>query len=148
MFWFLYNELPQACKFIKKRLGHKCFPVNFVKFLRTSFLHTNSGGCFWMFRSNYKELFLNLTGRRASVLKMWSFINDGACHRSFSRTFRKMSNCWTVKLNQSWIFPTFKRSKKTQTNSPGNSPLFFTLFSPQVRKVVLSLFEVKSFIFL
>ena len=26
-----------ACNFIKKRLWHRCFPVNFVKFLRTPF---------------------------------------------------------------------------------------------------------------
>ena len=28
----------QPCNFIKKRLWHRCFPVNFVKFLRTPFL--------------------------------------------------------------------------------------------------------------
>ena len=28
----------QACNFIKKRLRHRCFPVNAPKFLRTSFL--------------------------------------------------------------------------------------------------------------
>ena len=27
----------EACNFIKKRLQHRCFPVNFVEFLRTSF---------------------------------------------------------------------------------------------------------------
>ena len=27
----------QACNFIKKSLWHRCFPLNFVKFLRTSF---------------------------------------------------------------------------------------------------------------
>ena len=26
---------PEACNFIKKRLQHRCFPVKFVKFLRT-----------------------------------------------------------------------------------------------------------------
>ena len=31
---------------IKKRLWHKCFPVNFAKFLRTPFLQNTSGGCF------------------------------------------------------------------------------------------------------
>ena len=144
MFWFLYNEFASGLQIYKKETRGQVFSCEFCEIFKNIFLTYQ----LWMFRSNYKELFLNLTGRRASVLKMWSFINDGACHRSFSRTFRKMSNCWTVKLNQSWIFPTFKRSKKTQTNSPGNSPLFFTLFSPQVRKVVLSLFEVKSFIFL
>ena len=30
------------CNFIKKRLWHKCFPVNFVKFLRTAFLQNTS----------------------------------------------------------------------------------------------------------
>ena len=28
-----------TCNFIKKRLQHGCFPVKFVKFLRTSFFH-------------------------------------------------------------------------------------------------------------
>ena len=28
---------------LKKRLWHKCFPVNFVKFQRTPFLHNTSG---------------------------------------------------------------------------------------------------------
>ena len=34
----------QACNFILKyRLWHRCFPVNFVKFLRTPFLQNTSG---------------------------------------------------------------------------------------------------------
>ena len=35
---------------LKKRLWHRCFPVNFAKFLRTPFcsvkIQNNSGGCF------------------------------------------------------------------------------------------------------
>ena len=31
------------CNFIKKEIWHRCFPVNFVKFLRTPFLENNSG---------------------------------------------------------------------------------------------------------
>ena len=31
---------------VTKRLWHRCFPVNFVKFLRTPFLQNSSGGCF------------------------------------------------------------------------------------------------------
>ena len=35
------------CNFIKKkRLWQRCFPVNFAKFLRTSFLQNTCGGCF------------------------------------------------------------------------------------------------------
>ena len=30
---------------VPKRLLHRCFPVNFVKFLRTSFLYNTSSGC-------------------------------------------------------------------------------------------------------
>ena len=33
---------------LKKRLWHRCFPVNFAKFLRTPFLQNTSGGCFWI----------------------------------------------------------------------------------------------------
>ena len=35
----LFNKVAgfQACKFIKKRLQHKCFSVKFVKFLRSPF---------------------------------------------------------------------------------------------------------------
>ena len=29
----------KACSFIKKKLQHRCFPVNIVKFLKTAFLH-------------------------------------------------------------------------------------------------------------
>ena len=31
---------------LKKRPWHRCFPANFVKFLKTPFLQNNSGGCF------------------------------------------------------------------------------------------------------
>ena len=31
---------------LKKRLWHRCFPVNFAKFLRTTFLKNISGGCY------------------------------------------------------------------------------------------------------
>ena len=33
-YWFLYK----ACKFIKKRLQHRCFPENIAKYLKTAFL--------------------------------------------------------------------------------------------------------------
>ena len=40
---FLIKLRPEACNFIKKRLWHRCFPVNFVKFLRTPFSQNTSG---------------------------------------------------------------------------------------------------------
>ena len=33
--------------YLKKRLCHRCFPVNFAKFLRTPLLQNTSSGCFW-----------------------------------------------------------------------------------------------------
>ena len=35
-------QLLEACNFIKKRLWHRCFPVNFAIFLRTCFLQKTS----------------------------------------------------------------------------------------------------------
>ena len=37
----------KACNFIKKRLQHRCFPVNIAKLLRTPFSQNTSGGCFY-----------------------------------------------------------------------------------------------------
>ena len=37
----------RSATLIKKRLWYRCFPVNFVNFLRTPFLHNTCGGCFW-----------------------------------------------------------------------------------------------------
>ena len=39
----------QACQFIKKRLQHRCFPVNFPKILRISFYRTPLGDYFCLF---------------------------------------------------------------------------------------------------
>ena len=41
----LFNKLQawQACNFIKTEIWHRCFPVYFAKFLRTTFLQNTSG---------------------------------------------------------------------------------------------------------
>ena len=36
-----------SCNFIKKRLQHRCFPVNTANFLRTPILQNSSEGCFY-----------------------------------------------------------------------------------------------------
>ena len=46
LFFYTLADLRPATLF-KKRLWHKCFPVNFTKFLRTPFLQNTSGGCFY-----------------------------------------------------------------------------------------------------
>ena len=42
-FWAASVVVGSGCNFIKKRLWHRCFPVNFAKFLRTPFLQNTSG---------------------------------------------------------------------------------------------------------
>ena len=43
---FLIKLQATLASLLKKRLWHKCFPVNFAKFLRTPFLQNTSSGCF------------------------------------------------------------------------------------------------------
>ena len=47
---------PSSSPLLKKRLWHRCFPVNFLKFLRAPFLLTSSGGCFskWLLLGLFK----------------------------------------------------------------------------------------------
>ena len=50
---------------LKKRLWHRCYPMNFVKFLRTSFSQNTSEGCFCIIRSSRrwccpKQVFLEI----------------------------------------------------------------------------------------
>ena len=40
------NTCARVSTLLKKKTWHRCFPVNFAKFLRTSFLQNTSGGCF------------------------------------------------------------------------------------------------------
>ena len=46
LFLIKFKDL-QACNSIKKRLQHRCFPVNIAKFLRTAFSQNTSDGCFY-----------------------------------------------------------------------------------------------------
>ena len=46
---FLKKFGHQACSFIRKKLQHKCFPVNVAKFLRTPFYRASVNGCLNVF---------------------------------------------------------------------------------------------------
>ena len=48
---FFFNKVARLrpATLSKKKLWHRCFPVSFVKFLRTPFLQNTSGGWFWSF---------------------------------------------------------------------------------------------------
>ena len=50
---------PQAFTFIKTTFWHRYFPVNFSKFLRTTFFNRNAtGGCFWLSNTLHSKRFL------------------------------------------------------------------------------------------
>ena len=52
---FFFNKvagLPTTL--LKKRLWHRCFPVNFAKFLRTPFLENTSGRLLLSIRRKFK----------------------------------------------------------------------------------------------
>ena len=65
------NSDIKDCNFNKKRLWHRCFPVNFAKFLRTPFLLNTSGGCFL-----HILLFLE---RFRGIIRIFPKIYDGQC---------------------------------------------------------------------
>ena len=69
---FLYeNSGLHACKFIKERLQHRCFPVNIAKFLRTFFLNNI---CEWL--SEYFPTWINnITSKIWSEEKIFSKTN-------------------------------------------------------------------------
>ena len=46
------SHRPGPATLLKKSFWHRCFPVNFVKFLRTPFLKKTSDGCFYIFQFN------------------------------------------------------------------------------------------------
>ena len=53
----LQNSQENTCARVKKSLWHRCFPVNFAKFLSTPFLQSSSGGCFCKLQVNEKSSF-------------------------------------------------------------------------------------------
>ena len=77
---FLIKCRPQACSFIKKRFWHRCFPVNFVKFLRIHFLIEHLR---WLLLEQIQKifcLFLNITSipdNKFVVILGWDISESG-----------------------------------------------------------------------
>ena len=89
----------QTYNFIEKEAlaQHRCFPVNFAKFVRTSFLQNTSGGCFWKTFSFYLKRLLFLR------LKIFRFFGI----RKFEKDLlsRALVDSWfRFFLTFSWIF--------------------------------------------
>ena len=61
--------LVRPATLLKKRLWHRCFPVNFVKFLRTPFLQNTSG------RLLLKLIFSRLPSKHYNHTMRWTLKN-------------------------------------------------------------------------
>ena len=62
--------------FIKKRLWHRWFPVNFAKFLRHLFLQNTTGGCFdWesLIQSNFKVTLMQIWKSAIIFVFIWKY---------------------------------------------------------------------------
>ena len=58
---------------VKKRLRHRCFPVHFENFLRTTFLQKSSGGCF---SDMHKLLVVEKAGFKLSDARLSKWLCD------------------------------------------------------------------------
>ena len=69
---FLTKLQTEACNFIKKRLWHRCFPANFVKFLRKPFLKEH---LWWLLLKIlfFYFFFLCIIFFFISLKKVWKF---------------------------------------------------------------------------
>ena len=67
---FLIKLKPETCNFIKKRLCHMYFPVNFAKFLRIPFFLEN---LWWLLQTESKRSYRGAS-RTAATSKMERFV--------------------------------------------------------------------------
>ena len=93
---FFTQHLWTAAFFLKKRLRHRCFPVIFVKFLRTPFLHKH----LWTTASLYMSLYIKLL-----------YILLPKCERYSKKLNENISlttsACWMV-CNDAYVLLQFK----------------------------------------
>ena len=76
-FFFFDKVQATSSNFVKKkRLWHRCFPVNFVKFLRTAFYRTRLNDCFYIESSSGGlswNTFLSATEKKTESFPLFSF---------------------------------------------------------------------------
>ena len=86
----LFFNKVAGCNLLKKSLWHRCFPVNFPKFLRTPFLQNSSGGCFCKLQVNEKNSFTH-----APSCTLPSFSQNSSFSKNTSRLLlpKRLSKC-------------------------------------------------------
>ena len=82
-----FNKVRPAT-LLKNRLWHRCFPVNFAKFLRTLFFHrTPLDECFCILR--YKDATWKLLFRMACFCNETSFQSTNRVQPNFTELYRE-----------------------------------------------------------
>ena len=110
----------RSATLFKKRLWHRCFPVNFAKFWRKLFLQNISSGCFlrhWKKDHNRKNMHCSMDGLqlylKETPTKVFSYENS-----IFKDHLR-------INASQPWMFPenfqTFFRIVPSKTSLGGCS---------------------------
>ena len=85
----------QSCDFIKKRLRHRCFPVNIAKFLRTAFFIEH---LWWLFL-NFLQNLLKITVKK--IITQWRF------SQKFLRNHFLVSAATFLKITHFDVFHSF-----------------------------------------
>ena len=81
-----------ASTLLKEKLWHRCFPVHFATFLRTSFLQSTSGRLLLSFLIKAKKFFLSIFNILSELTKFFYFLVSSArpwSHKLFT-TVRKL----------------------------------------------------------
>ena len=125
---FLIFLALKACKFIKKRLQHKCFPVKFAKFLRAPILKNNCERLFLKQKDSYLNLLKYISANRANQLYVT---------KQFSVLFDKLGipTPWTQDVNSTGLIHSMLLSL-TVTPENIRKPLVFWYFRRHVKRLV------------
>ena len=94
----LFNKVVdlQSCNFIKRRLQHRCFPVNIAKILRTAFFIEH----LWWLLLNFLQNLLKITVKK--VISQWRF------SQKFLRNhFLVLAATFLLKITLLQVFPNF-----------------------------------------
>ena len=101
VFWLIsQNSRETTCArvtLLENRLWYRCFSVNFTKFLRTPFLQTTSGGCYFSYWVSARGISNPLFFKFDVYINMWwelglfGWVNQGNQQGSFTEYFFKES---------------------------------------------------------
>ena len=90
---------------LKKSLWHRCFPVNFTKFLRTFFYRTSPVAASELYRSLWTVLWTMLTMLTIlwTMLKSATFLKKRLWHRCFPVSFAKFLRTPFLQNTSGWL---------------------------------------------